>query len=546
MPPKHPRATSTALLAAATLTVLVLTGCSSPRSTSSSTGSSADLTDTGKSISDVTVSINGAPSSLYPGIAAGILDYDVASLSAEGLVQIGDDGQVEPAVASSWTQPDQQTIVFELNPHAKFQTGAAVTPADVIASIDAAKDPNVSPATASYLGAVDSATQTGDDEVTVKLSSAQPDYLANFSAASALWIYPASYWQSHSKDVGSATALPVGTGPYKITKYVPDSEIDYALTNTWWGETGAKAVTPHAKKITISIITDESARVLAAKSGKTDIALQVPIAQTAEWNALKDFRIEHAADLSYTGFYFQQSVKPFDDPKVREAIGYAFDYQGVVDKLLKGQGKVATAIATPQSVASVYPSAASAAKALDLSPFDFDMKKAKAALKASSVPDGFTTELVYPSDYPQLGQAALALAQNLKTIGITLNVKEEPVDQWFGTLSDGTHGLNYMLYFSTTGDVTDTSGYLLGDQNPGGYKNSEVQSLVASASSSADEKTRVSDILTANKLAIAQDHADIPLWWGESSTAFENGIGIKDFGPYLLTRPWGANIFAAK
>lgn len=541
----HVRASATVLAAAATITALALTGCTTT-STSSGSASSAALKDSGKSMNDVSVSINGAPSSLYPGIAAGILDYDVASLTAEGLVQIGDDGELEPAVASSWTQPDQQTIVFELNPAAKFQTGAAVTPADVVASINAAKDPTVSPATASYLSAVSGATQTGDREVTVKLSSPQRAYLANFSAASSLWIYPASYWKAHSKDVGSATALPVGTGPYKVTKYVPDSEIDYALSNTWWGATGKNAVTPHAKKITISIITDESARVLAAKSGKTDIALQVPISQTAEWNALKDYRIEHAPDLSYTGFYFQQSVKPFDDPKVREAIGYAFDYKGVVDKLLKGQGKVATAIATPQSIAGMYPHAGDVAKALDLSPFDFDLKKAKAALAASTVPGGFTAELVYPSDYPQLGQAALALAQNLKTIGITLNVKEEPVDQWFGTLSDGTHGLNYMLYFSTTGDVTDTSGYLLGDQNPGGYKNADVQQLVSSAESSPDQKFRVQDILAANKIAIADDHADIPLWWGESSTAFENGIGIKDFGPYLLTRPWGASIFSSK
>lgn len=541
MPSTHFRTASTATLAVAALAALALTGCSSS-STASTPGAGSAPADSGKSISDVTVSINGAPTSLYPGVAAGILDYDVASLSAEGLVQIGDNGKVQPAVASSWTQPDQKTIVFELNPAAKFQTGAAVTPADVIASIDAAKNPTISPATSSYLGAVASATQTGTDEVTVKLSSAQPDYLANFSAASSLWIYPASYWKAHAKDIGSATALPIGTGPYQITKYVPGSEIDYKLVDTWWDT----AVKPHAKNITISIITDESSRVLAAKSGKTDIALQVPISQTAEWNALKDFRIQHAADLSYSGFYFQQSVKPFNDPNVRKAIGYAFDYQGVVDKLLKGQGKVATAIATPQSVAGVYPNAKDAAKALDLSPFSFDLKKAKAALAASSVPGGFTTELVYPSDYPQLGQAALDLAQNLKTIGITLNVKEEPVDQWFDTLSDGKHGLNYMLYFSTTGDVTDTSGYMLGDQNPGGYKNAQVQGLVGQAAATTDAKTRVADILAANKIAISDDTADIPLWWGQSSTAFQNDIGITDFGPYLLTRPWGAYIYSDK
>ena len=62
------------------------------------------------------------------------------------------------------------------------------------------------------------------------------------------------------------------------------------------------------------------------------------------------------------------------------------------------------------------------------------LAKAKAELAASAYPKGFTASVTFPDAHPELGKALLVLAQDLKHIGITLNVKQIPISQWLNTL----------------------------------------------------------------------------------------------------------------
>ncbi|PWJ26251.1 peptide/nickel transport system substrate-binding protein [Branchiibius hedensis] len=517
----------------------VLAGCakggsSSPTATSAAGSAGAD---SGKDIDVVTVALPGSLSSLYPGQEAGILNYNVSNLFYQGLVGVDSAGKVIPALATKWTQPKPTTYVFDLASGVKFSDGTELTAKDVKFSLDQAKDAKASPGIASYMSNVKDVAISGDQQVTITLAKPDPAFLKLMSTAGAAFITSEAFWTKVGGKTGTSSSLVVGTGPYQVTSFQPDSGMKLER-NTHWSGTA-----PKAKSIEIKFIADQNTRLLAAKSGGVDIAFNVPLDQVAQWKAISGERVVAVNDLSYVGLNFDTRVSPFNDPKVREAFSYSVDRDAIVAKLLHGYGQTATAMMTPESLAAAYTPQEAKEVLETVTHQSYDMAKAKAALAASSHAQGFTAELTYPNTGPQLGLAAQSLAQNLKTIGITLSVKEVPIDQWLATIGDKTHGVSFMWYFSTTGDPAEVPSYLLGEGNPSGYSNAQVASLLDQASQASDPKTRIADLIKAESIQ-ATDVVNAPLWWGQSVTAFSDKVAIKNFGAFSFSSDWGSAIYA--
>lgn len=504
---------------------------------SSESGGAGGVVDSGKEVANVNVALPGSLSNLYPGQESGILNYYVASTIYEGLVGEDSKGDIVPALAKSWTQPDATTYVFKLRANAKFQDGSPVTADDVVYSLQKANDATLSPGISWYLSNLASVAKTGDLEVTIKTKSADQAFIKNLSTAGATFITSEAAWNAAGGKVGTSTSLVLGSGPYKVTEFVPDSHVTLVRSDHWWGGT------PKVKKITIKFISDENTRLLAAKSGDIDVALNVPLNQTSQWKQLSGERIASFNDFSYVGLLFDQRVKPFDDPKVREAIALSVDKNAIVDKLLHKYGEVAKTIAVPESIQAVTGSADSArAKLATVKQYEFDLAAAKTALAASTVPSGFSAELTYPNTGPQLGLAAQAIAEKLATIGIKISVKEVPIETWLATIGDGKHGLGFMWYFSTTGDPFEVSSYLLGAGNPNGYSSAEANAIMAKSRTESDPVKRV-DLVIQLEQVNAEAIVNDPLWWGQSVTAFGSKVAIKDFSAYSLLGPWGSELF---
>lgn len=537
--PRTRRRRLLAVPASLALAALALAGCapSSPPPSASSSSSSA-AADTGKEIDQLTVALPGSLASLYAGTEGGILNYYVAAIAQEGLLGVSPSGELVPALAEKWSQPDDTTWVFDLRADAEFSDGSPVTVEDVIASIDKAKDATVSPGTASYWPELASVEKTGDHQLTITLTAANQAFAWVVSAAGALWVAPAASWTA---EVGTAANLPVGSGPYRATAFVPDSYAEFERVDTWWGGK------PTVKKVRFEFIPDENTRLLARQSGDVDIALNVPINQAEQWQATEGTRVEFQPDNSYAGLTFDTKVAPFDDVHVRKAIAYAANRQGIVDGVLQGHGEVATGIPTPQALAAALGEDEAAKRLAALPQYDFDLDKAKSELAQSSVPNGFSTTLTYPNTGAELGKAALVLADDLKKIGIDVTVTEVPIEQWLSQLGDGVTGLSYMWYFATTGDVTEVTSYLLnGDNgNVAQYSNPDVTALLTQAAAEKDPAAQADLVLQANEIEAGQDVAYWPLWWGQSATAFADTVGAKDLSHFFWLSPWPSRIYAA-
>lgn len=514
----HARRRHTLTLIAAVAT-LALAACSSGGS-----GSPKDDTST------LTVALPGSLSSLDPATEAGILNYYVASITSEGLLGVGGDGSLQPAIAESWTIPDASTYVFEIRQDARFADGSPVTVEDVLYSIDRARDPVRSPGTGAYWPEVTSVEKTADWEVTITLAQPSVAFIWTVTNAGALWITSEKYAEA-ADTVGTATAPGLGTGPYRAVEFAADSHATFEGVDTWWG--GASAY----DEVRFEFIPDENTRLLARTSGDVDVALNVPLDQLDAWDSAPDTDLYFTPDHSYVGLIFDQDVAPFGDEHVRAAISHAIDRDAIVSSILRGHGQAATGIPAPDQLAPIVGEAEAAALLAGLPQDAFDLDSAKAELAQSSVPDGFSVKIAYPNTGPQLGRAALAIADNLAKIGITLEVTEVPIEQWFTTLSDETVGLHFTWYFSTTGDPAEVIGWYLRDGNPFGYTSTTVSTALAAASVETDDTVRIADIIEANRQSNV-DRAALPLWWGQSATAVSSDYVIDDYTPYLLLGVW--------
>jgi peptide/nickel transport system substrate-binding protein len=510
------------IVAAAAALALVLSACASPESAPERPADGG--------------AFPGSLANLYIGQEGGILNYYLAATVQEGLVSINAEGQFVPALATEWDTPDENTYVFTLRDDAKFHNGDLVTPEDVVFSLEQAANPETSLSTSYYLFNLDSVEKTGDNEVTVRTGYPDASFLSSLANVGALVVTQQAYWEEHEGAVGTSSSLLLGTGPYEVTEFQPDSHVVLERADTWWGET------PKVKEIRVDFIPDENTRLLAAQKGDIDVAFNVPINQAQQWEGIGDGRVEAVNDLSYVGLIFDQNVAPFDDPDVRAAIAHSFDREAVAERLLRGYGEVATAIMMPESLGQAYDVDTARDMLAEVPQFDFDLDVAQQLLDGSSAAGGFATELTFPNSGPQLGTAAQALAENVKQIGIDLSVREVPLEEWLNTIGDGEHGLGFMWYFSTTGDPAEINSYLLGLENPNAFASPEAETIIEDSSALSDPAERIDKLIELETLG-AENAVNAPLWWGQTITFFKNDVGVDDFSPFTFLGPWGSNLY---
>ncbi|GAA2006511.1 ABC transporter substrate-binding protein [Microbacterium ulmi] len=510
-------ARSAAVLAASAMAI-ALSGCAASGDAGAAGAAASD---------DLVVAVADSITNLYPGVEAGVVNYWIAAAAAEGLVTVDETGALAPALATSWEQADPTTYVYEIDPDAHFQDGQPVEVADILASIEAARDPEISPSFITW-GSVDTVEQTGDWEITIRLTQPDAGFAYGPSSSAGLFVFPAEYWQG---SVGTADALPVGTGPYRITAFTPDSSIEFTRSDQWDGD----AV--DFDTLTVEIIPDADTRRLAVASGEVDLSLAVPIQQLGDWEGADGVEVTVVPNRSYTGIDFDLSVAPFDDKDVRDAIAYSFDRESVVEKVLGGHAEVATSLLTPEQLESVYSKDEARARLAELPTYGFDLKKAAAALAASDSPDGFTAELVYPDSISELGLSAELLKQNLAEIGITLETRSVTMSEWFSTMGDREHGIGFMSYSSTTADPGELSSWFLGAENPASLASADIDAAMSAARASTSQEEQVTHLIEANRLQ-NEANAYAPLWWGEQAIATDGTVGFDTFTSFVLYGTW--------
>jgi peptide/nickel transport system substrate-binding protein len=235
---------------------------------------------------------------------------------------------------------------------------------------------------------------------------------------------------------------------------------------------------------------------------------------------------------------------------VRRAVAYSLDKVGLVSAVLRGYGQTAPVMPPPEQWGDVASRAYIAKLYKSFPKYPFSTAKARAELAKSKYPSGFTATLPYPDSQQTLGKAALSLAQNLKQIGITLNVQQVTTDAWFGALfAHKDLGAQIISWGVDYPDPADALHFIYDSQyatanafNTANYKNDKMDALLKVQANSVNPKVRADAIANALKFS-ARDVPYIPIWYQEVAMALKSKYSY-DFGTWYLYTPWVAGITA--
>jgi peptide/nickel transport system substrate-binding protein len=389
---------------AVTVAALTLAGCASPETPNDGEKPSLVLGQIiAQSTFDVTQAEWGNRSLYYQAV------YDT-------VLYITPDGTIEPYLASEYVYNDDNTeLTLTIRDDVTFTDGTELT-ADIVAqNLDRFK--NGGGPYSTDLVNVDTIEATDDSTVVLTLSAPDPALLTYLAHEAGLVASPATF------DAADAATNPIGTGPYILdtaatvtgTSYVYDINPDY-----WNPEV------QHYNKVTINVLSDPTAAVNAIKAGEVNAAR---LADNNNNDAITGagWTIE-SNELDFQGLLLLdrdgEQSKALGDVRVRQAINYALDREGLVEAIQLGYGTPTTQVFKESSGA--YDASLDEA-------YPYDPEKAKSLLAEAGYPDGLTIEM--PSTVV-LGTTSYALIeQQLADVGITVNYTDTPPENYIAEIT---------------------------------------------------------------------------------------------------------------
>lgn len=312
----------------------------------------------------------------------------------------------EPILVESWqANPEQKTIVFKIKPDAKFASGNAVRPEDIIFSYQRAITMNKSPAfILNVLGwKTDNINsllkKVSDNELEVRWTAdVSPDVVLNILSTPIASIVDEKLVSAHVKnnDFGNSWLKmnSAGSGAYKMRAYQPRQAI--VLEANPLSPTGA----PKIANIIIKNVPDPASRRLLIEKGDADIARDLGTDQTAALAGKTGIKILDipSAEQVYMAFNTASGNPALSNPAFWEASRYLIDYKGITENLMRGQYFI------HQSFLPV-----GLPGALKDNPFTFDPEKAKAILAKAGITNArFTLDVENKVPYITVAQSIQA------------------------------------------------------------------------------------------------------------------------------------------
>jgi len=462
-------------------------------------------------------------------------------LALEPLLVVDRDLNLVPWLATMSTS-DQKELVFDLRSGVTFSDGAPLTPEDVVWSWERHFDEALASQLSYFLFNFDSIKKTGANQVTISLKSADPSfpYLAMF-----VHIHQKAFGAAAGVNLGAPGTGVVGTGPYTISDHSPDSGLMATARPGYWG------LMPKAQSVKLQVISAPDTLRLALSDDGVAGTFGISLTSAKQYASTENVLVGSCENSTSTFLSFPVRVAPFDDLNVRKAFAHCFDREGLVKALLNGGGIPATSVSTPNQWKPLLGPEGAAAFLASLPAYGFDMTAAKAALDASAHAGGFTTSIKVPSEDPEFVKIAQVLAENLKQIGVTMNIEQITVDTYNTEVySDKVEALWLVRLNPVVPDPTDYLGIILPTSaaEPGGYNfayysNKDVDDLlVAQAGQIGEARTE-----SLKKVAmIAQEQLPYaPIYWPNYGMAINNGIRFNDFNMYTTSMPWAQNVGVA-
>src|ERR1043166_538339 len=147
--------------------------------------------------------------------------------------------------------------------------------------------------------------------------------------------------------IGQQKDTPIGSGPFKFVSLdASQNTVELAANNDYWEGK------PGVQKLRLKTVTDATSLQAELQSGGVDIApnpSNMPPDMIKELSGIGNIKVDQFDGSNIQYLVFNTASSPLNDPKVRQAIGYAIDRDRIVRDLLQGQAKAASSILPPES-----------------------------------------------------------------------------------------------------------------------------------------------------------------------------------------------------
>lgn len=462
---------------------------------------------------------------IHEQLSGGILQ--LSHMSFDPLVRWTKDLGFEPRLAESWERVDDKTMRFKLREGVKFHSGNELTTKDVKFTFERLKRSQDFKAIFKPFSGINVI-----DDYTFELVTSEPFPLLLNTAT---YIFPldSEFYSGETADGKKKDAILKhgnsfasdnlsGTGPYLVKSRQQGVRMEFERFADYWDEESPGNV----KKIVLTPIKENNTRVSALLSGGVDFIEPVPPTDLDRIKRDKDSQLVTMSGTRIILFHMNQDrVEAFKNPKVRQAIAYAINQEGIAAKIMKG-------FATP--AAQLSPAGYQGHNE-SLKP-RYDVKKAQELMKEAGYEDGFTITMMAPNNrYVNDDKIAQAAAAMLARINIKVDLKTLPKAQYWPEYDNRAADMMLIGWHADTEDSANFYEFLTfcpeadsgaGQYNAGNYCNPEIDALVEKASVETDMDKRA-DILQDVEKRLYDDAAFVPLHWQDLAWASKKNVKIE-------------------
>jgi peptide/nickel transport system substrate-binding protein len=425
---------------------------------------------------------------LNPVLAPDVGSVLVNKVIFPGLMRPDERLRPEPDLAESWTaSPDGKVYTFKLRRGVRWHDGAPFTAADVKFTFERILDPKSGSLLWSDFSVIDRIETP--DSLTVRFVLRTP-----FAAFLTLLGYNAGIIPEHAfagrpivDDAEFNRRRPIGTGPFRVVDAVPGSSLTLEANPDYYG---AK---PRLRRVVFKLVPDAGAQVAQLRAGELDLVTLEPASLPGVKGA-PGIVIREATVPQHYYVAFNQRQALFKPPAVRRALDLAVNRRAIVDGVLKGSADLPVGT-IPVALADWF------ADSLPRIPYDTAQALAllaaagwhrdRGGLLRNAAGGAFRLTLLVDKGNPSREQAALAVLQDLKAVGVDASLRNL---EFAALVRDCLQPGRYdaILIWWTTPPDPDQYSYYASDQinNNVAWSNPRADSLLKAGRGETDTVRR--------------------------------------------------------
>jgi peptide/nickel transport system substrate-binding protein len=429
----------------------------------------------------ITIGMQLEPPNLNPtGGAAAAIDEVVYANLFEGLTRFKSDGSVAPALAKSWTiSANGLEYTFNLNDTVTFHDGTPMTAKDVKFSLDRARNEDSTNAQKALFVDIDTVKIIDALTVIITLKAPNGSFITNMAWGDAIIV--------SENSISSLETAPIGTGPFKFSKWVKGDRVELIKNETYWGDQIS------LDRAIFKFISDPTAAFAAVMAGDIDAFPVFPAPENlSQFASDPRFSVIVGSTEGETILSTNNKQPPFDSLTMRKALAHAINRQEIIDGAMFGFGTPIGTHFAPHNPDYINLTSNS----------EYNPELSKQLIKEAGYDKNHAITLkLPPPSYARRGGEIVA--SQLRSVGLNVKISNLEWAQW---LEQVFKGKDYNLTIVSHTEPADINIYARPNYYFQ-YDSKRFQEVMRELNETTDPKER-SEILKKAQTMISEDYVN--------------------------------------